>query len=256
MSSPDFNIRSKPHEHPREPREILAAFQDMRTVDVRYAKLGEAPTSPAYMRSLSLAVTGAKILNLMDQLEDTLYNNFDRTAQTRENSVTLMEDSINDPAYRNLTEMAPSSSNTVQALSALHMAEIYAAMTEYHLTNIGLGETERMGIGAPDDLNAFREMALQYLRQAANGLARNKGQWEAKDLQILGDDVQSQIDKAGTPHEAVHPVDKLIAYFSNIQGEHTPESLRFIHILDQRKAAIFARPDETDPAFKATSLET
>lgn len=255
MSSPDFNIRAKPYEHRGEARDILAAFQDLRGVDERYFKLGQTPTYPAYMRNISLAVTGAKILSLMDRLEDTLYHNFDRPPESIEKSVTLMEDAINNPSYDRLSAMAPSSANTVQALSALHMAEIYTAWTEYHLTNVGLAETERMGIGAPDDLNAFRGMALGYIREAATNLSRQHGQWEAKDLNTLIADVQRQLETADTPHEAVHPVDKLAMYFSNIQGEPTPESLRFIHILDQRKAAIFSASSEDGPSRDARPLE-
>lgn len=257
MSSPDFNLRSKPYEHRGEVPDILEAFQDLRGVDNRYFKLGKTPTYPSYMRNISLAVTGANILSLMDRLENTLYNNYERPPEAIERSVTLMEDAINNSAYDRLSAMSPSSANTVQALSALHMAEIYAAWTEYHLTNVGLAETERAGIGAPDDLNTFREMALGYIREAATNLSRQSGQWEGKDLNTLIADIQRQLEASEPGHEAVHPVDKMIGYFSNIQGEPTPESLRFIHLLDQRRAAIFSNADgQEGQTVNPTVLET
>ena len=254
MPSPDFNQRGKPHEHPQEIEQILEAFQTLRGVDKRYEKLGDTPTSPAYMRNVSLAVTGARILALMDHVEQALYNPFERTPEDAQNSTMLMEMAILDPEFSDLSGIKPTPQNTVQAQSALHMAAIYSAWVEYHLTNVGLSEMDRMGIGAIDDLNAFRTLATTYIAEAAEGFGKSNGPWEARDLRNLNESTDLYLQLSDSPTEAVHPVDKLVMYFSNIQGEPTPESLRFIHILDQRKAAIFA-PSEDDRRLDAQPLE-
>ncbi|MCB1840889.1 MAG: hypothetical protein H6858_09980 [Rhodospirillales bacterium] len=240
MPSPDFNLRAKPYEHPQDVQTILDAFQNITDAGNRYRKLGEAPTTAAYMRNMSLAVTAARILRVVDDVDHSVYNLYERPPETIAASANIMEQAITNPEFSNLTEMQPTAANTVRAQSALHMAEIYAAWTEYHLTNFGIAEMERAGISVADDLNAFRGMAMDFISEAVRGLKENGGEWEAHDLAILWNDVDAQTAAADPPRELVHPVDKLVRYFSNIQGDPTAESLRFIHILDQRRAAIFA----------------
>lgn len=239
MTTPHFNTRAELYEHPESVQEILESFQSTEKANDRYAKEDGADTSAPYMRNMAVAVNAAKILSLMDDIDYRFITNFEPTPDNFEASTHVMEDAISDPAYKKIEGIEPSPKNTVTSLSALHMAEIYDAWVDYHFTNFDIEEMERVGIGAQSDLNAFRQMAVNMIDESIQGLEKEAAFREVSDLQMLREDVTRQIiEENGINASMSHPVNKVVDYFSAFQGDIKPETVSFISVLDQRKAAV------------------
>lgn len=251
MTTPHFNTRADLYEHPETVQTILESLQSTEKANNRYTTEEGAETSASYMRNMAVAVNASKILSLMDDIDHRFTTNFEPTPDNFEASTHVMEDAINDPSYRKIEGIEPSSANTVTSLSALHMAEIYDAWVDYHFTNFDVEEMERVGIGAQSDLNAFRQMAVNMIDESIKGLEAEAAFREVSDLQMLREDVTRQIIEEGGIHASMsHPVNKVVDYFSAFQGEVTPETVSFISVLDQRKAAIEPLIDDQEDGFE------
>lgn len=248
MATPRFNRAA--YEHPEDVQEILQSFQDMESANNAYS--GDDNTSAGYMRNLSVAVSAAKIVSLMDGLDERFQQSFEPVSRAVEDTPEFVKDAVMDPAYESLSGKEPSQSNTVQALSTLHMAEIYDAWTEQSLALLPVETVEEMGVGSPQDLNAFRMLAFSMLGEAIDGLEVEGAEDEAEDLQILQMDVLEQIEEnGGLPAGATHPVDKLNNYFSNTGQNPLGDDIRFIQILEQRTAIIFPPSSDEDLGMAA-----